>query len=164
MGESFINMITKEQAIALGNGSLREDIHYTGKHDCARHIGPRGGITENVTRVRPSGKCQVWKTRPDEFKLPVKYGMYESSYITHRDASDWHLASECSLAQTDAAIENHKTVIETKTRLDMSGPFPIVYTEKVYGYPPQDEPSQEALEALKWARNVQAMGGPNNGD
>jgi hypothetical protein len=42
-------------------------------------------------RVRSSGKCQTWKTRPEEFKLPVKYGMYESSYITHATASEWSL-------------------------------------------------------------------------
>ncbi len=40
-------------------------------------------------RVRVSGKCQTWKTRPNEFKLPVKYGLYESGYITNDNASEW---------------------------------------------------------------------------
>ena len=40
-------------------------------------------------RCRAMGKCKVWKTRPDEFKLPVKYGLYYSFYITKENAGDW---------------------------------------------------------------------------
>lgn len=98
-------MITKDQAIKLGTGELRSDLHYTGKHDCARHIGPRGGVTENVTRMRVSGKCQVWKTRPNNFRLPVKYGLYESGAITHANNADWHLESECPLTNTNGAVQ-----------------------------------------------------------
>jgi hypothetical protein len=90
-------MVTKAQCIAAGAGFSTAEFHYTGHHDCKRTIGPRGGVTETVTRVRPSGRCQTWKTRPDAFRLPVKYGMYESSAITQDNASDWHLASECPL-------------------------------------------------------------------
>jgi len=39
--------------------------------------------------VRVTGKCKTWKTRPDEFKLPVARGMYEHGYITHETAEDW---------------------------------------------------------------------------
>jgi hypothetical protein len=40
-------------------------------------------------RVRVSGRCKTWATRPDEFRLPVKYGMYQSFYITHANASQF---------------------------------------------------------------------------
>lgn len=40
-------------------------------------------------RVRVSGRCQTWKTRPDEFRLPVKYGMYQSLDINERNASEF---------------------------------------------------------------------------
>lgn len=40
-------------------------------------------------RCRAMGKCKVWKTRPDDFKLPVKHGMYTSFYITRDNANDW---------------------------------------------------------------------------
>ena len=40
-------------------------------------------------RARVTGKCKTWKTRPLEFKLPVKYGMYESFYITHENCDEW---------------------------------------------------------------------------
>lgn len=34
-------------------------------------------------RARSSGKCKIWKTRPNDFKLPVKHGLYGSFYIQH---------------------------------------------------------------------------------
>jgi hypothetical protein len=40
-------------------------------------------------RVRVSGRCKTWVTRPDEFQLPVKYGLYTSLYITDRNAHEF---------------------------------------------------------------------------
>ena len=40
-------------------------------------------------RVRVSGKCKTWSTRQNEFRLPVKFGLYQSFYITDRNASDF---------------------------------------------------------------------------
>jgi len=40
-------------------------------------------------KVRAMGKCKTWKTRPNEFRLPVKYGLYQSFYITHDNAGDF---------------------------------------------------------------------------
>ena len=40
-------------------------------------------------KVRRTGKTKVWKTRPLEFKIPVKYGLYEFGYITQDNACDW---------------------------------------------------------------------------
>jgi len=42
-------------------------------------------------RARSNGKCQTWKTRPAEFKLPVKHGLRDTFYITHDNARDWSL-------------------------------------------------------------------------
>lgn len=87
-------MITKEIAMSLQYG---QTLHYTGKHECTRHIGPRGGVKEEITAVRVSGQCKTWKTRPNEFRVPVKYGMYENSAVENWNASNWHLASDCPL-------------------------------------------------------------------
>lgn len=87
-------MITKQQAINLKH---RQELHYTGKQECARMVGLKGGIIEKIVRVRVSGKCQTWKTRPDKFRVPVKYGLYENGEITHRNAIDFHLPSHCHL-------------------------------------------------------------------
>lgn len=43
-------------------------------------------------RVRSSGKCQTWKTRPNEFRPPVKHGLKTSLAITETNAADWHVA------------------------------------------------------------------------
>ena len=40
--------------------------------------------------VRRTGKTKLWKTRPTEFRIPVKFGLYESGYITHANWQGWH--------------------------------------------------------------------------
>lgn len=47
---------------------------------------------------RANGKCQTWKTRPADFKLPVKYGLKECFYITPETAHEWCATSEEALA------------------------------------------------------------------
>jgi hypothetical protein len=64
-------MVTKDQAVATGYGD--EFRRTTGK----------------PIKVRVMGKCKTWKTRPAEFRLPVKYGMYEHGYIDQNNAADW---------------------------------------------------------------------------
>lgn len=88
-------MITKEQALALRYG---QELHCTVVQQCKRTVGPRGGVKESIVRVRVSGKCQTWKTRPSEFRVPVKYGLYESSSITEYNAMQFHLPGDCPLA------------------------------------------------------------------
>ena len=88
-------MITKDQALSC------DIFHYTGKHQCTRHIGPRGGITEHITAVQRSGMTKTWRRSPERFKVPVKYGLYDSGYITEKNAVDWHVVSECPLVNVD---------------------------------------------------------------
>lgn len=91
-------MITKQQALAAATyGTI---LHYTGLRPCRLVVGPRGGQTEKITRVRVSGKCQTWKLRPEAFRLPVKHGLYESFAITEANAPDFHLESECPLGRS----------------------------------------------------------------
>lgn len=128
-------MITKQQAIELGDwhSDICKDIHYTGKADCARHVGKRGGIKEYVTHARPNGKCQTWKRDPLRFRLPVKHGMYDYGEITQDNAGDWHLASDCPLNAIDGEVPNKKVLLSEKTMLDVhSG---AVYVDRQYGYP-----------------------------
>ena len=92
-------MVTKTQLEKLTNDRFGQlSFHYTGRHDCSRTLGPRGGVTENITRVRQSGSMKTWKTRPNDFHLPVKYGMYESAWIDQDNAGQFHLASECEVS------------------------------------------------------------------
>lgn len=90
-------MITKEQALTLHYG---QTFHYG---ECKRAVGPRGGITESTVNVRASGRCQTWKTRPTEFRLPIKHGLYTNGEVTERNASEFHLVSDCPLTNEQAA-------------------------------------------------------------
>lgn len=38
---------------------------------------------------RRNGRTKYWKTRPNEFRIPVKYGMYEYFYIDNSNAHEW---------------------------------------------------------------------------
>ena len=87
-------MISREQALKLRHN---DEIHFTGRHACTRTVGPRGGVTINVTRVRPTGRIQTWKTRPADFAVGVVHGMREYGEINQHNADNWHLAEDCPL-------------------------------------------------------------------
>lgn len=40
-------------------------------------------------RCRKNGQLKLWKTRPYDFKQPVKYGLKQSFYITPENIGDW---------------------------------------------------------------------------
>lgn len=44
---------------------------------------------------RRNGQTKLWKTRPDEFRTPVKYGLYDYFYIDQHNAHQFHVESEC---------------------------------------------------------------------
>lgn len=46
-------------------------------------------ITKTGRRWRRNGKTQTWKTRPGEFRIPVKHGLYEYGEITHEQAENF---------------------------------------------------------------------------
>lgn len=35
---------------------------------------------------RRNGQTHTWKTRPNDFRIPVKFGLYDYGYITHMNA------------------------------------------------------------------------------
>ena len=69
-------MITKEIAINSKVG----DVYY---HESRKDS--RGA----PIKCRVSGKCKTWKTRPLEYRLPVKHGLYSNFYIEHTNAHEW---------------------------------------------------------------------------
>lgn len=40
-------------------------------------------------RVQVAGPCLTWEDRPDEFRLPVKYGIFQTIHITEHNAGDF---------------------------------------------------------------------------
>ena len=68
--------ITKADAVGSHHG--QEFHHITAKNADGTPV-----------RCRSMGTCKTWKTRPNAFRLPVKYGMYDSFYLTEINASEW---------------------------------------------------------------------------
>ena len=64
--------ITLEQAKALQYG------------DILHHVSDKNA-DGTPQRWRVNGKVKVWKTRPNEVKVPLKYGLYRYDYLTHND-------------------------------------------------------------------------------
>lgn len=69
---NVIDSVTKAVAVDSSHGQ----IFY--------HVNARNADGSAV-RVRVTGRCKTWKTRPLEFRLPVKYGLYQSLAITHEN-------------------------------------------------------------------------------
>ena len=69
-------MITKAQAVSARSG---QNFYHATKRNSGK----------SPLMVRVSGQCKTWVTRPTHFKLPVKYGLFESGYITHENAEEW---------------------------------------------------------------------------
>lgn len=43
------------------------------------------GRDHKVRRARTNGAPKTWATRPNEYRIPIKYGLREYSYIVPRD-------------------------------------------------------------------------------
>lgn len=70
-------MITKEQAL---DPSSREFWHMKMKNADGTPL-----------RVRRTGQTQTWVTRPNEWRIPVKYVLRDGAYITQQSAHLWCL-------------------------------------------------------------------------
>jgi hypothetical protein len=73
-------MITKEQAL-------------TAREFHSAHYAKPGCMT-----WRRNGTTKTWKTRPNEFRVPVKFGLYTYNSITQADAHLFHVAEDCDNA------------------------------------------------------------------
>lgn len=40
-------------------------------------------------QIKINGRPQTWKTRPNDVRIPVKYGLYETGYFTATNGQ-WH--------------------------------------------------------------------------
>jgi len=89
-------MVTKQQAIE------GREFHFG---ICSKTIGPRGGIKYKQEAWRANGECKTWKRTPSRFCLPIKHGLYGYNYLTDKNCSVFHLASECPAERRFQVIE-----------------------------------------------------------
>jgi len=64
------------------------------KHGQVLHHVSRKNADGTPQRWRVSGMVKTWKTRPDEIRVPVKYGLYGNDYITERTMHLLNLSEE----------------------------------------------------------------------
>lgn len=83
-------MITIEEALTAN------EFHYG---TCTYVLGPRGGRTIHQYIYRRSGKTKTWKTRPGEFRIPIKHGLYYNAQLTHEHAQLFHTPEQCPLRE-----------------------------------------------------------------
>lgn len=55
-------------------------------------------------RWRVNGKPKIWKTRPNEVRVPIKRGMYEWGYINEVNCSAFHLTEDTALNVRDERL------------------------------------------------------------
>lgn len=72
-------MITKEIAV---NSQYRQIFH---------HVSLKNG-DGSPTRCRVNGKCKTWVKSPENFRLPVKYGLKTCFYIDQDSAAEWEIS------------------------------------------------------------------------
>lgn len=80
-------MITKEQALTLKHGKCILQIAMFVQHPHS----PRTSIrVEEVPLEKPrnwkvNGQVQTWVTRPNDFRVPLKHGLYSHGELTHEN-------------------------------------------------------------------------------
>ena len=61
-------------------------------------------VTRRYTRrFRRNGRTKLWKTRPDAFRIPVKYGWWDYGYITN-EMKDAYVASLCPACNVSEVV------------------------------------------------------------
>lgn len=102
-------MVTLEQV--LNN----TEFHYG---NCTRTIGKRGGIKESTITYRKNSQVKLWKTRPNDYRVAIRRGLYDNTTITPDRANEWHVPSDCPLNHTpqgDVFTIEHHTRIQPVT-------------------------------------------------
>lgn len=63
---------------------------------CERFTGPRGGIKENVTRVKVTS-VKTWKRDPGRIEVRWQHGLYTHGVMTPEHAQYFHKQEDCPL-------------------------------------------------------------------
>ncbi len=56
---------------------------------------------------RRNGKTQYWKTRPEDFRIPIKRGLYETDQITPSNMEMFSVVSPASVPKKEVVRGRH---------------------------------------------------------
>lgn len=76
-------MITKDELLTLSKENRLRGFVF--------HHVFRKNSDGTPLRCRASGQLKTWKYRPEDWKLPVKYGLVKSFYLSPLNASYWEI-------------------------------------------------------------------------
>lgn len=76
-------MITRQDVDTL---KLGQTLYHTSKN-----------ADKSQLRARVNGKPQTWKTRPEEFRVPMKHGLRNTFQLVPRNAHEWFLTEQEAL-------------------------------------------------------------------
>jgi hypothetical protein len=79
----FIDTIHRENK----SGKITPQAAMTANHFYHRTL--RYKSRDVPVKARRNGSTKTWKTRPGQFRVPIKVGMYEYGYIDNRNADEW---------------------------------------------------------------------------
>ena len=80
--------------LTMTDALIANEFHYG---TCTRTVGPRGGVTIKREIWRRNGRTQTWKTRPNDYRVPVRYGMRTYGSIQSKHAANIHTVADCPL-------------------------------------------------------------------
>jgi len=75
------------------------------RHGQEFHHNTQKNADGTCQRWRKNGAVKTWKTRPGEFRVPVKHGLKNCDYITEREAADFHLPEDCEAHRAASWLE-----------------------------------------------------------
>jgi hypothetical protein len=55
---------------------------------------------------RQNGQLQLWKTMPNRFRLPIKFGLRQYGEINADNVGDFHFASSCPVDQVEILADS----------------------------------------------------------
>lgn len=82
--------------------------------NCTRVTGPRGGVKTHIVECRRTGVTKTWKTRPGEFRVPIKRGLREYGEIVPENVAQFHTPEECPLndGHDHGNLERHNARVQ----------------------------------------------------
>lgn len=113
----------------------------------------------SALRCRINGKCHTWATKPDDFKLPVKYGLKRCFYITPSNAAEW-----TDTEPMDPHAKSLKGISDSCERIQEKTPGRQLLEAKVLGAFVKVEPVLTvAAEFNRFFDNAMMKHHPNHG-
>lgn len=130
--------LTRDEAAQIdrfNHGPLRSGVHRN--NSCRIEVGPISKITLRGRWYRVSGKGKVWKTRPDDFRVPLAGGEWRGrgAELTPNTLYHFHTNADCGLTWLleNVGYDRKRIVQAIKQALDAQVGQPWQTNEKTPG-------------------------------